>query len=204
MPVVREYTESRKRPSSPSAIASLTTSHIVAASAYRPTTVSMCDLDATQQRLARHRFAVFPHHPFVGAIVLRPNEAVANDLKLMGTSKGDEAIGGLEVPRVFGGMDALRLHAVLGRENLEVPQNQGHVFRLPQHPMADSDADLEAVADGVLQGPTIRLRPSGCFLLRILPPLSLRPPDEVFDVGAIGVTTVVLSPGECAVRADLG
>ena len=32
-------------------------------------------------------------------------------------------------------------------------------------------------------------------------PLCLRPPDEVLHVGAVGVTAVVLPPGESALRA---
>ena len=76
---------------------------------------------------------------------------MTHDLELVGTSKLDEAIGGLEVPSVFGRMDALRLHAVFGREDLEVLPDQRRVFRLLQHPMADTDTDLEAVANSFLQ-----------------------------------------------------
>ncbi len=108
-------------------------------------------LNATQQRFARHRFAIFLHHPPIGAVVLGPHEAVANDFELVGTSELDEAIGVLEVPPVFGRMNALRLHAVLGRENLEVLPDQGGVFRILHDAVADADADFEAVAHGLLQ-----------------------------------------------------
>ena len=117
--------------------------------------------------VSRYRLPVLPHHPFIGTVVLRPHEAMAHDLELAGASELDEAIGGLEVPGVFGRVNALGFHAVFGREDLEVLPDQPRVFRLLHHPKVDADADLETVTNGFLQRPSVGLRPSGGILFLV-------------------------------------
>jgi len=84
--------------------------------------------------------------------------AVADDFELVGPGKLDEAVGGLEVPTVFGRMDALRLHAVFRRENLKMLPDQSGIFRVLHDVVADTDTDLEAGAHRLLQRPAIGLR----------------------------------------------
>ena len=57
----------------------------------------------------------------------------------------------LKVPLVFGRMDALRLHAVFGRENLKMLPDQSGIFRVLHDNVADTHTDLEAVADDLFQ-----------------------------------------------------
>ena len=93
----------------------------------------------------------FTHHPFIRAVILCPNQAVAGDFELIGACKVDKAIGGSEVPTVLGRMDCLGLHAVFGRENLEVPQDQSCILGVPQYEVADPDAEFEAATDSLFQ-----------------------------------------------------
>ena len=57
-------------------------------------------------------------------------------------------------------MDALRFHAILGRENLDVTPDQSRIFRIPHHAVADTDTDteFEAIADDRLQGTNLAPR----------------------------------------------
>ena len=108
-----------------------------------------------QHCIARYRFTIFLHHPRICPVILGPHEAVPDHLKPISASEVGETIGRLKGPFVFGRMDALRLHAVLRRDNLEVLLDQGGVFRILQHVVPNADPDLEAIADGLLQGATI-------------------------------------------------
>ena len=111
----------------------------------------ICEFQFDATHLARHRFSVFPHHPFISPIVLCPYKAVTDDFEFVGASKVDEAVGGLKVPLVFGRPDTLWLHAVFGRDNLRMLPDQSGIFRVLHDNLADTDADLEAVADSFFQ-----------------------------------------------------
>ncbi|QEF97992.1 hypothetical protein Mal15_20380 [Stieleria maiorica] len=74
-------------------------------------------------------------HPFVGSIILGPNQAMTDTFQIVLTRERDEAIRCGEVPAIFRRMNALRLHAILRCKNLFT------------HP----NANLKAIADHFLQ-----------------------------------------------------
>ena len=124
---------------------------MVTASAYRSTTVLMC---VSMRRSSVSRDTGLPFSCIIHGSVrssFAHTRQWPTTSSLIGASKFDEAIGVLKVPFVFGGMDALRLHAVFGRENLEVLPDQGCIFRVLHHTVADTDTEFEAIADGLLQ-----------------------------------------------------
>lgn len=78
-----------------------------------------------------------------GAVVLGPNEGVADDFDVVGEGEVYEGVGGFEFPGAGFGLDGDEFHAVLGGDDGELRFEQGPILGAPGDLIADADADWE-------------------------------------------------------------
>lgn len=108
--------------------------------------------------------------PGRGAIVLGPDEAVADDLESVAFGESHECVRGGEAPLVFPRLDGGRFEGVFGSHDPKVAQEQGVVLGALGEGVVDTDAEAkpgpghhgEGRLGGVMCGGTVHPVPRAC------------------------------------------
>lgn len=98
---------------------------------------------AAEEEFAGDGFVAVLREPGRSAVVLGPDEGVADDFEVVGDGEVDEGIGHVEGPLTLLALDGVWLHAILGREVAEVLLEERPVMRAFGDAVAEADADRE-------------------------------------------------------------
>ena len=97
-------------------------------------------LHAGQQDLFRGRGRPILIEPGRRTVVLGPDQAMADDLEVLGIREGDEVVGLSEIPGLLRPAERVGLHAVLRRHMAELSRQQRPVRRAIGNPVGETDA----------------------------------------------------------------